>query len=68
MDEDVFTMPDGAQLPYRVWLPGQQPETVVLALHGFNDSRDAWEYPAAAFAAAGVAVYAPDQRCFGAAP
>ena len=40
----------------------------MLALHGFNDSRDAWEYPAAAFAAAGVAVYAPDQRCFGAAP
>ena len=68
MDEDAFTMPDGARLPYRVWLPGRQPEAVVLALHGFNDSRDACEYPAAAFAAAGVAVYAPDQRCFGAAP
>ena len=40
----------------------------MLALHGFNDSRDAWEYSAPEFAAAGVAVYAPDQRGFGAAP
>jgi alpha-beta hydrolase superfamily lysophospholipase len=40
----------------------------MLALHGFNDSRDAWEYPAPAFAIAGIALYAPDQRGFGAAP
>ena len=40
----------------------------VLALHGMNDSRDAWELPGAAFARAGSAVYAPDQRGFGAAP
>jgi alpha-beta hydrolase superfamily lysophospholipase len=38
---------------------------VVLALHGMNDSRDAWEYPAPEFAAYGVAVFAPDQRGFG---
>ena len=68
MTEDAFTMPDGARLPYRAWLPESPPRAVVLALHGFNDSRDAWEYPAPAFAAAGVALYAPDQRCFGAAP
>ena len=46
MSEDAFTMPDGARLPYRVWLPQGRPVAVVLALHGFNDSRDAWEYPA----------------------
>ncbi len=68
MTEDAFTMPDGARLPYRTWLPEGRPQAVVLALHGFNDSRDAWEYPAPAFAAAGVAVYSPDLRCFGAAP
>jgi alpha-beta hydrolase superfamily lysophospholipase len=68
MTEDAFTMPDGARLPYRVWLPDGKPEAVVLALHGFNDSRDAWEYPAPDFTGAGVAVYAPDLRCFGAAP
>ncbi len=44
------------------------PEVVVLALHGFNDSRDAWEIPAVDLTSAGWAVYAPDQRGFGAAP
>jgi len=68
MGENAFTMPDGARLPYRAWLPDGRPEAVILALHGFNDSRDAWEYSAPVFAAAGMAVYAPDQRGFGAAP
>lgn len=64
----VFVMPDGTLLPYRVWLPpdGTPPKVVVLALHGMNDSRDAWEYPAPAMARAGIAVYSPDQRGFGA--
>jgi alpha-beta hydrolase superfamily lysophospholipase len=70
LGDDAFTMPDGARLPYRTWLPpeGAAITAVVLALHGMNDSRDAWEIPAPAFAAAGMAVYAPDQRGFGAAP
>jgi acylglycerol lipase len=58
-------MPDGFHLPYRTWLPAGAPRAVVLALHGMNDSRDAWEYPAPDFAEAGIAVYAPDQRGFG---
>ena len=69
-EDGAFTMADGARLPYRRWLPagGAPPWAVVLALHGFNDSRDAWEIPAPAFAAAGISLYAPDQRGFGAAP
>ena len=63
---DFFIMPDGTRLPYRVWLPDGAPKAVVLALHGMNDSRDAWEYPAPDFAAAGIAVFAPDLRGFGA--
>ena len=63
---DIFVMPDGTALPYRQWLPQDPPSVVVLALHGMNDSRDAWEYPAPAFAAAGMAVFSPDQRGFGA--
>ena len=67
--DEAFTMADGARLPVRTWFPaGGAPRAVVLALHGFNDSRDAWEIPAPVFAAAGVAVFAPDQRGFGAAP
>lgn len=64
----VFIMPDGTVLPYRAWLPKnrQRPRAVVLALHGMNDSRDAWEYPAPDMAAAGIAVFSPDQRGFGA--
>jgi acylglycerol lipase len=61
-----FLMPDGTALPYRQWLPVGRPDAVVLALHGMNDSRDAWEYPAPALAAGGIAVFAPDLRGFGA--
>jgi alpha-beta hydrolase superfamily lysophospholipase len=66
--DGTFTMDDGASLPYRTWLPEGEPWAVVLALHGFNDSRDAWEYPGPMMAEAGVTVFAPDQRGFGAAP
>jgi alpha-beta hydrolase superfamily lysophospholipase len=65
----VFTMRDGMQLPYREWLPASgEPWAVILALHGMNDSRDAWEIPGPVFAEAGIAVFAPDQRGFGDAP
>ena len=67
-NEDSFILSDGARLPFRAWMPAGAPRAVVLALHGFNDSRDAWDIPGPAFAAAGIAVYAPDQRGFGAAP
>lgn len=62
---DAFVMPDGLRLPYQSWLPGGDPWAVVLALHGMNDSRDAWEIPAPQFTAAGIAVFSPDQRGFG---
>jgi alpha-beta hydrolase superfamily lysophospholipase len=63
----TFTMPDGATLPARVWQPpsGTRPRAIILALHGYTDSRDAWEIPAPHLAAAGYTVYAPDQRGFG---
>ena len=64
----VFHMRDGFLLPARLWRAsnGVPPAGVILALHGFTDSRDAWEYPAPGFAAAGYTVVAPDQRGFGA--
>ena len=61
-------MTDGARLPYREWLPPGNPSIVVLALHGIDDSRDAWERPGPILAAHGIAVIAPDQRGFGASP
>ena len=64
----MFTMPDGAVLPARRWMPEASPGRVMLALHGMNDSRDWMVMPAPALTAAGFAVYAPDQRGFGQAP
>ena len=66
--DGTFTMTDGAKLPYREWLPPGDPSIVVLAFHGIDDSRDAWERPGPILAAHGIAVIAPDQRGFGAAP
>lgn len=63
---DAFVMPDGMRLPYRAWMPEGPPWAVMLALHGMDDSRDAWEIPAPSFADAGIAVFSPDQRGFGA--
>lgn len=59
---------DGARLPLRVWLPEGRPKAVILALHGFNDYSSAFAAPAEAWAAAGIATYAYDQRGFGEAP
>ncbi|MCB8881782.1 alpha/beta fold hydrolase [Acidisoma cellulosilytica] len=66
--DGAFTMADGARLPYREWLPAGAPAIVVLALHGIDDSRDAWEAPGPLLAAQGIAVIAPDERGFGATP
>jgi alpha-beta hydrolase superfamily lysophospholipase len=66
--EARFIAADGAALPLRTWLPEGKPRAVILALHGFNDYSDAFARPAPAWAAAGIATYAYDQRGFGAAP
>ncbi len=64
----AFVMPDGTRLHYRVWAPEGKPRAIVLALHGMNDSRDAWEFPASGFTATGVEIISPDQRGFGTTP
>lgn len=67
--QDAFVMADGAELPYRAWLPEGPPRAILLGLHGFGDySVNAFDIPAPLFTAQGVAVYAYDQRGFGAGP
>lgn len=62
-------MTDGAELPYARWLPTARPvQGVILALHGFNDYRNAFATVGPLLAASGQAVYAYDQRGFGQAP
>jgi acylglycerol lipase len=65
---DRFIAADGTALPLRSWLPEQGAAAVILALHGFNDYSNAFDAPASALAAHGIAVYAYDQRGFGAGP
>ena len=61
-----FQLPDGAKLPYRSYLPEGPPRAVVLALHGYTDSRDGWLMLSKVLNTNGIAVYAPDQSGFGA--
>jgi len=65
---EVFVTGDGIHLPLRRWLPDGPPRAVVLALHGFGDTSNAFAMPAPRFTADGVALYAYDQRGFGGAP
>lgn len=57
---------DGYRLPLRRWLPESEPAIVILALHGLNDYSEAFALPAPRLTDAGVALYAYDQRGFGA--
>ncbi len=65
---DRYITTDGTVLPLRSWLPEGKPDAVILALHGFNDYSNAFALPAPALVAHGIAVYAYDQRGFGAGP
>ena len=68
LEHDRIIARDGAALPLRSWLPDGTTRAIVLALHGFNDYSNAFDDTGATFAASGVAVFAYDQRGFGAAP
>jgi acylglycerol lipase len=63
---EVIVMADGYRLPLVRWLPDEAPCRVVLAVHGFNDFHMAFEALAPALSSDCVAVYAHDQRGFGA--
>ena len=68
LTERHFVTADGSELPLRAWAPpeGTAPHGVLLALHGFNDYANAFADAGPALAAAGLQVYAYDQRGFGA--
>jgi alpha-beta hydrolase superfamily lysophospholipase len=65
LEEDRIVARDGTALPLRQWLPEGEPAAVVLALHGFNDYSNAFADAGDAFAKAGIATFAYDQRGFG---
>ena len=64
-EADALVSFDGARLPLSRWGPDGVPSAVVVAVHGINDYAMAFEGDGQAFAAAGIATYAYDQRGFG---
>ncbi len=68
LGENAFLTEDGASLPLRHWLPKNEPEAVIIALHGFNDYSHFFDLPGEYFSNLGIASFAYDQRGFGAAP
>ena len=69
MEADAFVVRDGARLPMRVWAPAQgEPDLVIVALHGVNDSSAAWRLAGPWWAEHGAITYAYDQRGFGRSP
>ena len=65
VDDQAALMADGARLPLRAWRPPGETTAAVVALHGFGDYSNAFAEFGPTLAAAGVAVFAPDQRGFG---
>lgn len=64
---DSLLTGSGKVLPVRHWLPEYgEPKAVIVAVHGFNDYSNAFVNPGYYFAGRDVAVYAYDQRGFGA--
>lgn len=57
---------DQSALPIRMWLPENEPRAAIIALHGFNDYSRAFEGAGEYFMRRGIAMYAYDQRGFGA--
>lgn len=69
LNDDYFITADAVKLPLRSWLPNNnQPEAIIIALHGFNDYSHFFTEPAQYFRQYNIAAYAYDQRGFGKAP
>ncbi|MCX5617305.1 lysophospholipase [Bombella sp. TMW 2.2543] len=63
-----IALSDGSTAPVRLY-PATAPQRgVILAFHGFGDSRDAWEIMAPTLNRAGFLIVAPDVRSFGEFP
>ena len=69
-EQQVFVSRDGAKLGLTVWpaVDVENPEFVVIGLHGMNDYANAFHMAAPFWADHGVTTYAYDQRGFGRSP
>lgn len=65
LEATTFVSADGERLPLEVWPAAGEARAVLVALHGFNDYRNAFRDAAAWWARQGIVTYAFDQRGFG---
>lgn len=56
---------DGGELGLSIWTPKDEPEIVIVGVHGMNDYANAFHMAAPYWAERGVKTYAYDQRGFG---
>lgn len=63
--ENAYIAADGKRLALKEWAPSGEPMAIILALHGFNDYRMAFDMPGNYLAENGVLTIAYDQRGFG---
>jgi alpha-beta hydrolase superfamily lysophospholipase len=66
--EDRFITKDGSVLPVKKWLPENNIQAIIIALHGFNDYSKFFQMPAEFLSLHGIASYSYDQRGFGQSP
>lgn len=64
LESNAFYMRDGARLPLKIW-KAEKTEAVLIAVHGFNDYRNGFAFPASWWLQNGITTYAYDQRGFG---
>lgn len=63
--ENELLTPDGKSLPLHKWAALEDEKAVIIAVHGFNDYRNAFAFPASWWMQHGITTYAYDQRGFG---
>ena len=67
LETDRVVLADGAVLPLAQWVPATgTPRAAIVALHGLNDHHASWAEAGEQLSLNGFAVYAYDQRGFGA--
>ena len=65
---DVFVASDGTELPLQSWGDLENPDAVILALHGMGDYANAFMELGEQIGPKGIAIFAYDQRGFGRSP
>lgn len=65
LSADYYLTADGVDLPLKSWQADKPAKAVIIAVHGFNDYRNGFAFPASWWMQRGITTYAYDQRGFG---